>query len=282
MKLLEQLYSISSPSTKEKKMRSFLINKIRSIKDAKYSIDAIGNIYITKGKGESFPCLAAHIDEVHLSHSQDYEIVNHNNEIIFGYDTKERRFQGIGADDKNGIWVCLKCLELFPLLKCVFFVQEEIGCIGSQEADMTFFRDCRFVVQCDRKGNQDIITKINNTSICSLTFLKQISPSLFGYNQNHGLSTDVYQLKLNGLGISCINLSCGYYYPHSEHEMTNIADLNKCLDYVQYIIANCTDIYPHKLSSNYFRSRSIYLPYAINNYWDDAYLALKKDSKKRR
>lgn len=255
MELLEQLYCISSPSRNEYKMASFIIRHLKSIKDVNFRIDHIGNIYITKGIGETYPCLAAHMDEVHLSHSRNFEIVNHNNEIIFGYDKVERRFHGIGADDKNGIWICLKCIEMIPQIKCVLFVQEEIGCIGSQVADMSFFSDCRFVVQCDRKGNNDIIMKINNVFVCSNLFFKHISQKSFGYHKNHGLSTDIYQLKLNGLGISCVNLSCGYYYPHTEHEMTNIADLKNCLDYVLHIISNCLEIYPHKISTNFLHKR---------------------------
>uniref|UniRef100_UPI003AB6E2B9 hypothetical protein n=1 Tax=Anaerotruncus colihominis TaxID=169435 RepID=UPI003AB6E2B9 len=34
------------------------------------------------------------------------------------YDHKHRRMTGIGADDKNGIWICLKCLESFKAMKC--------------------------------------------------------------------------------------------------------------------------------------------------------------------
>ena len=31
------------------------------------------------------------------------------------------------------------------------------GSIGSGHADMSFFSDCRFVIQCDRKGNADLL-----------------------------------------------------------------------------------------------------------------------------
>ena len=42
---------------------------------------------------------------------------------------------GSRADDKNGIWICLKCLEDCKMVKCAFFVQEEVECIGSSHAD---------------------------------------------------------------------------------------------------------------------------------------------------
>lgn len=116
--------------------------------------------------------------------------------------------------------VCLKCLESFKAMKCAFFVQEENGCIGSRKADMDFFADCRFVIGCDRKGNGDIITRVHGMELCSEEFLETVSPGRYGYHPASGLSTDVHTLKARGLSVSCINLSCGYYEPHTDREYT--------------------------------------------------------------
>lgn len=96
--------------------------------------------------------------------------------FVIGYDRKRKKTAGIGADDKNGIWICLKCLEDFKIMKCAFFVQEETGCIGSGEADMDFFADCRFVLQCDRKGDSDLVTRISGMDLCSEEFLERVNP----------------------------------------------------------------------------------------------------------
>lgn len=118
--------------------------------------------------------------------------------MIVGYDRKRKRMAGIGADDKNGIWICLKCLEDFKAVKCAFFVQEEIGCIGSGHADMSFFSDCRFVIQCDRKGNGDMVTQINGMRLCSNEFISAVDPRRYGYKPAQGLATDVAALKGTG------------------------------------------------------------------------------------
>ena len=57
---------------------------------------------------------------------------------------------------------------------------------------------------------------------------------------------DVQELKERGLQVSCINLSCGYYEPHTDHEFTIKKDLMSCLSLVEHIIENCTDTYPHQ------------------------------------
>lgn len=244
MELLKQLYNISSPSRRENAMITFISNKLTEMGVA-HTIDKAGNIYATKGKGKTFPCLVAHTDEVHYQHTKGYEVVTMKNEIIVGYDSEKREFQGIGADDKNGIWICLKCLEEYDNLKCAFFVEEEIGCQGSRVADMEFFKDCRFVLQCDRKGNGDIITKINGLKLCSKEFIEALNPGKYGYKTTEGLSTDVGALKDRKLEVSCINISCGYYNPHTKNEFTHIGDLMKCLDLVKHVITDCQQVYPH-------------------------------------
>ncbi len=108
---------------------------------------------------------------------------------------KNRRQEGLGADDKNGIWVALKSLERYDILKVALFVSEEVGCIGSGEADLSFFDDCRFVIGVDRKGRNDLVTEINWMSLCSDEFLRDIDAERFGYRQASGLITDVGALK---------------------------------------------------------------------------------------
>ena len=38
-----------------------------------------------------------------------------------------------------------------------------------------------------------------------------------------------------GLPVSCINLSCGYYNPHTDTENTILGDLSKCYRFVCHI-----------------------------------------------
>ena len=85
---------------------------------------------------------------------------------------------------------------------------------------MSFFDDVRFVIQPDRKGNSDLITNIGYSGLCSDEFIEAIEPKKWNYKEESGLMTDVLTLKENGLGVSCINVSCGYYNAHSDEEIT--------------------------------------------------------------
>ena len=111
---------------------------------------------------------------------------------------------------------------------------------------MDFFKDVRFVIQCDRRGSNDLIASICSTEIASKEFLEATGHETFGYHLEEGMMTDVLTLKENGLQVSAVNMSCGYYDPHSDHEFTVKRDLLNCLSFVEHIIENCTGIYNHQ------------------------------------
>ncbi len=231
-------------------MINFLKSYCSRISGVKVRTDKIGNIFITKGQSETYPCIVAHMDQVQRLHPKDFVAIE-TRDLIFGYSASTRQQCGLGADDKNGIWIALKCLEKYPAIKIAFFMGEEIGCVGSFNADIKFFEDTRFVIQCDRKGYNDLITDICGISLCSQEFLDDIDFQQFGYHKEHGMTTDVGALKEKGLPVSCINLSCGYYEPHTDQEFTIKADLKNCLHLVEHIIEKCTNVYPHEYVDDY-------------------------------
>lgn len=242
--LLFQLYAIHSPSGGEKKMRKFIKRYIKAnCGDVQIEQDAKGNLLCTKGESETYPCLASHMDQVQRNHSNDFQCVE-GKDVVFGYSAKSREQQGLGADDKNGIYICLECLKKYDVLKVAFFVEEETGCGGSTSVDLDFFKDCRFIVQPDRRGGKDLITSMYCGEVCSDDFIRAIGYEEFGYKIERGSITDVGELVDMGVGISCLNLSCGYYEAHTDLEFTVLSELENCLCFVQHIIDVCVDVYP--------------------------------------
>lgn len=251
MELLKRLYEVYAPSNGEKKIKRFIKRWVRdNVKDAVIRTDNNdGNVYISKGYSDTYPCVVAHLDQVQRNHSDDFKAVE-TEDIIFGYSPSKRCREGLGADDKNGIWVALKCLEPFDTIKVAFFVGEEVGCIGSGRSDLWWFKDCKYIIEADRRGSSDLIVDISGR-ICSKEFEEAINADWFGYAPTYGLMTDVMELSDRGVGLSCINISCGYYEPHSDDEFTVKADLENCLSFVKHIIANVDEVYPHTYESSY-------------------------------
>ena len=276
MELLKQLFSIHSKSGKEGKIRKFIWNWVRqTVPDAKIECDKPGNLYVTKGKSDTYPCIVAHMDQVQERHSKDF-IAYEAEDIIIGFSPKHKEQQGLGADDKCGLWIGLKCLQKFDCLKLAFFVGEEVGCKGSGLANMAFFDDCRFVIEPDRKGSEDLITQIGWTPLCSDDFLKDIGFKKFGYKETDGMMTDIEALKDHGLMLSCINVSCGYYKPHSNEEFVYKPALLNCLAFVEHIIKTCTKVYPHIDNTAYYEKQNYYGD-IYDDYYSEIYDLLTND-----
>lgn len=250
-RLLKKLYAIHSPSGQEARMIKFLVSYLKNLPGIELGQDKYGNLYARKGNSETYPCVVCHIDQVQRTHSKDFKAIE-TRDIIFGYSAMNHQIEGIGGDDKNGILICLEALKKYDCIKAVFFREEETGCRGSSSCEMSFFNDCRFVIQCDRRGNSDLITSIGCMDICSEQFIRDIEPEKWGYKEEQGMMTDVESLKEQGLPVSAINMSCGYYNPHTDEEITVKRDLEKCWRFVQHIIEDCTEVYPHEAGENAF------------------------------
>lgn len=262
--LLKDLYCIHSKSGSEKRIRRFIKKWLKAnVPEAVVTQDNTGNLYITKGVAVSYPCLCAHMDQVQDFHPSDFTCVE-TDEVIFGYSPKMRKQCGLGADDKNGIFLALSALMEYPVLKCAFFIGEEIGCIGSSAADIGFFIDCRFCAQIDRRGSSDMVTAISGP-LCSDSFIKAADCESWGYRESGGMMTDVEALAEAGVSVSCINLSCGYYNPHTDCEFTHKPDLEKCWAFVCHLIEDCTAVYPFEYTNGWSR-------YNKNFYAEDSLL----------
>lgn len=237
MELLSRLYKIISKSGMEESMKSFALDCLSDV-TLTIETDEIGNLFITKGVAVVYPCVAAHLDEIHSPCEREVVI---EGDRIFTVDRLWNRV-GCGADDKNGIWVILNLLHSEPVLKVAMFVQEErawgiAGCRGAHACDMKWFDNVKYILECDRKGCSDVVSigKMD-TVLCEPDFIPEDLLQKYGYEMVRGGKTDVVELKMRGLGIPVCNLSCGYYGAHTNSEHTNFSELRKCLDFVKDIL----------------------------------------------
>ncbi len=239
MELLKQLYGISSKSGMEERMKSFVLDCVSDV-ELRVETDKIGNLFITKGESELYPCIAAHLDEIHSPREREVVV---EGDKIYTVDRLWNRV-GCGADDKNGLWVIINLLHSEPVLKVALFVQEErtgdiAGCRGARACDLSFFNDVKFVLECDRKGNSDVVyIGKDNTLLCEPDFIPKHLLSEYGYKMVKGGKTDVVELKMRGLDIPVCNISCGYYDAHKNSEYTMFSQLQNSLFFVKGIIQN--------------------------------------------
>lgn len=253
--LLLDILWIQSYSGHEKEMNEFILHKAIEFGAEAYELD--GNVYVTKGKplDSGYPCIVAHTDTVHkIIPERSYRVLHDPAlGIVMGFDVDKNSVTGIGGDDKVGIYIALKMIRDLPSVKSCFFMSEEIGCIGSGKADLDFFNDAMYILQCDRRGNNDFITDIAGP-ISSEDFQNDVKDIIeaYGYRFFKGMTTDVGKLVSRGVGVSTANMSCGYYNPHCDDEVINLEDVDNTYEMVWSIMTT--------LNKRYDFTRPVYTP----------------------
>lgn len=237
--LLLKIVSVQSSYNDDTDINKFIIDLLSKNKSIKLSKDAFGNIYAVKGEGKSgYKCIVCHTDTVH-SIKTNRKVFEHNGHLFAMSDSITKYGSpltqtGIGGDDRCGVYTCIKALEVQDDVKAVFFRFEESGCQGSNASIISFFNDCNFVIQCDRKGNSDFITHTNGILVASDAFENAMKPlyEAKGFAKTIGVATDIGALKRRGLKVSAVNLSSGYFDPHSATETIDLKGLENCFNLV--------------------------------------------------
>jgi putative aminopeptidase FrvX len=245
MELLKQLYSIHALTFHEWPLICFIREYISlHVPEAEVRMDSWGNLYIKKGEGDGYPTLTCHLDQVQTIHSGDF-CVKEEDGKLYGWSETNQQREGLGADDKNGIYICLRCLEECPRLKVFMAIGEEKGCIGSNRADMSFFTDSLYVLEPDCKGGEEIHTNLRGVPCASEDFNQALQAEVNGFTITDGKTSDIFALTLNGIGVSCANIPAGYHLPHKDDEYTVIAELEHTLSFIRHFITTEHHRFPH-------------------------------------
>ena len=189
----------------------------------RYSSD---DIKLTKtylyAKGNIPVLLVAHLDTVHKTPPQD----------IF-YDARRTTYwspEGIGADDRAGVYGILQLLDYKPHI--LFTTGEEVGGIGAwAAAEEMSCPPVNFIIELDRRGKQDAVFYDCNNKQFKQYILEH------GFVEAHGIFSDI-SILCESWDIAGVNLSCGYYNEHSLTEYFNITHLMDTLGKVRTIFEN--------------------------------------------
>lgn len=209
--------------------------RLRELKIS-FMTDKEGNIYSLKNKNK--PLLSAHMDTVQSTK----DVVQ---EFSISYSTVDGfKFHGescIGADDKVGCYILLEQLEKTPDINFIFSVAEESGCIGikylcAQEENQKRLKKIPYGLVLDRKNGKDIIGSDNY--YCTKEFENKLVSLEHGFKPCRGSISDANELKKY---FSCVNLSVGYYKPHSDDEYVILSEMEDTQDFVADIIENVTE-----------------------------------------
>jgi len=225
-------------------------------------IKADGYIY---AKGTMPYLLTAHMDTVHKEPVKDfYEYTNEKGEHIISSP------QGIGGDDRCGIYMILEIIKEFKP-SILFCEDEEIGGVGSDKFCATEFinelADLKFLIELDRANGKDaVFYDCDNKD-----FTKFITENT-GYKETWGSFSDISNLA-PACRVAAVNLSCGYYNAHTLSEEVNVEEMLNTIDTVKYLLQVESEQFEYIECKRYgygygYGYGSYYGRYS-SSYWDD-------------
>lgn len=245
VKELYEVMQVPSCSHYEFRMAAYIILWARK-NGVDYKFDKKGNVYLTKGKleeGEFYPCVTSHMDTVQ-DKAKPFALAGAELPLrtrrVKSTTTDEVRHeifidgQGIGADDKLGVYISLQIVKNVEKCKAAFFVEEETGMQGSKELDKEFFNDVAYVIGWDSPDLLRAAWKCSTTQLFTADFYKKhIRPvvSKWGFTDKCFHSepfTDVIQIR-EKTGIMCMNFGNGGYNPHASNEYLVIEHVDHAL-----------------------------------------------------
>lgn len=198
--------------------------------------------------------LTAHMDTVHKERIKEFSQITtkEGNHILTSP-------QGIGGDDRCGIYMILQILKKTKYRPAILFCEdEEIGGVGSDLFCRTEYikelSNLKFFIELDRANEKDLVYYDDAN-----TDFHQWCEKVTGYKENWGSFSDISNLCPDA-GISGVNISCGYYNQHTLTEYVIMEHMFNSIEKVKAMLKASESVEPFN-----------YVSYFNNNYFDNAY-----------
>ena len=224
--LMYRILSIPTYTGKEHRMIEYLMDYAKD-KGSDGGIDEKGTVYMCKGtppEGGYYPCVTAHMDTVQYEQIPFIEAGKPIPLVTEEIKGKHRIYSedfGLGGDDKAGIVIALAIVDKLPICKAVFFVEEECGCTGSRNADLSWFKDVGYVMAFDCPESNCASWSCSGECLFDKAFYETYLVEL---GEKFGLTnyfahpyTDVMVLRID-TALMCMNFGSGYYKYHTPNE----------------------------------------------------------------
>lgn len=174
----------------------------------------------------------AHLDTVHkFPPSEDSLYYDQKKNTLWSPD-------GLGADDRAGVYIILKLLQTGARPTIIFTTDEEIGGLGAQavvNAHPDNYLNLKYLIELDRQGAQDcVFYKCRNSQFEA--FIES-----YGFKTTWGTFSDI-SIIAPKWNIAAVNLSVGYFDEHSYAERLNLTYLYNTLQKVERMIADINTI----------------------------------------
>lgn len=183
-------------------------------------------------RGEAPVMLVAHLDTVHDEPVREICKTQNGNILMSP--------QGIGGDDRCGVYALTAVYEQSPVKPWLLFTcEEEVGGVGAEQFCLKHeagklpkeLDELKLLVEIDRKGKNDAVYYD-----CDNPDFEEYITSK-GFKTAFGSFSDISYVAPE-LGVAAVNLSSGYYNAHTLHEYINRKHLNAAVRKVIEIVAD--------------------------------------------
>lgn len=202
------------------KLKEYLIDwaneKYAGVNEKGVGVAGNGYVYI---RGNIPILLTAHMDTVHKELVKDF--YEYKGDIISSP-------QGIGGDDRCGIYMIQRIVETTKLRPYILFCEdEEIGGVGSDKFCITEYADelenMLFLVELDRAHANDLVYYDDENEEFH-KFCEEVT----GYKEAYGSFSDISNLSPQ-CRVSSVNISCGYYNAHTTSEYVVMSEMENSI-----------------------------------------------------
>lgn len=213
-KFLESLVSLTQNSMR-RALYNYLKKRYKKVIVAPEYLYAVGEIPIA---------LVAHMDTVFASPPQDV-YYDERKGVCWSPD-------GLGADDRAGIFAILTILKHGYRPSIIFTTDEEIGAVGAVqlvEDIKTPESELKYIIQLDRRGTNDcVFYDCDNKD-----FVEYVEN--FGFIETFGSFSDI-SVICPAWGVAGVNLSIGYEDEHSTSEILHVAAMMNTIHKVENML----------------------------------------------
>lgn len=213
-----------------KKLKQYLCGVMKMTYKEENTIIGDGYIYC---RGNIPVLLTAHMDTVHKELIKDYyEDVQTDEDGNTTHTISSP--QGIGGDDRCGIYAILKIIESGYIPYVLFCEEEEVGGIGSAKFCKTKYitelSNLKFLIELDRANANDLVFYSN----ANQDWIDWIEDET-NWKKSWGTFSDISHLS-PACEISSVNLSCGYYKAHTVYEYVIIEELLETIEMTKHLL----------------------------------------------
>ena len=197
-------------------------------------------------------CVTAHLDTVHKERVK--KIVIENDDIISSP-------QGIGGDDRCGVFMIQKIVEAGYKPTILFCEDEEIGGVGSDAFCLSEhsvkLNDMKFFIELDRANNDDLVFYDDDNQDFH-KFCEEVT----GYKENWGSFSDISSLCPQ-CKVSGVNISCGYYNAHKTTEYVIMSEMFASIEAAKKLLDKANEVEQFEYIEVVYQKSS----YGYGGYW---------------